>query len=149
MSKLIKMSFGAFPIFQVFINLVSKKRLVVEQKWSKCGSRLYLLHIYGMILTVRCLRSVWSHSVHFRFCYFRQPCILKTDGRRNGHKFGPRGYIFGGNGLLLTLKCARVQVLNKVTRYISDISDFHQPCFSKKAGQRGKRTHIWASVVLT
>ncbi len=44
MSKGILMSFGAFPIFLIFINLVSQKRPIVEQTGPKFGTLGYLFY---------------------------------------------------------------------------------------------------------
>ncbi len=38
----------------------------------------------------------------------------------------------------------RFQSPYQVIQYISEISDFQQPCILKTAGRRAKRTQIWA-----
>ena len=58
---------------------------------------------------------------------------------RNGVKFGPRGWVFNVHRVLLTLKWLRSFWGHSVH------SDFRQPCISKMAGRRAKRSEIWAS----
>ncbi len=54
MSKVILRSFGAFSIFD---NLISRKRLVVEQTGPNFGPGGYILNVYRIRLTVKCSQS--------------------------------------------------------------------------------------------
>ncbi len=65
----------------MFENLVSRKRQVVERNGVKFGPRGWVFSVYSVLLTVKCLRSFWDHSVDYRFsitlyllCH-RKPCI--------------------------------------------------------------------------
>ena len=52
-------SFGAFPIFTIFDNLVSQKWLVREQNRPKFGlGGSYLVYIYEVLLTVKTSKAV-------------------------------------------------------------------------------------------
>ena len=68
-------SSGAFPIID---DLVSHKRLVVEQNRPKIGPQAYVFSVYGVLLTVKCSNSVWGHSVHFRFLTILYMYLLLT-----------------------------------------------------------------------
>ncbi len=65
--------FGEFPIVPIFDNLVSQKRLVVDQRGPKVGPQGNVLSIYRVLLTVKCSESVCRYI--FDFSDFRQPCI--------------------------------------------------------------------------
>ncbi len=61
-----KFSLGSFSAFPIFDNLVSRKRLVIEQNGPKFGPRSKNL-VYRVLLSVKCSSSVWDHLVHFQF----------------------------------------------------------------------------------
>ncbi len=50
-------SLGAFPIFD---DLVSQKRLIVEQNTPNFGAQGQVFSVYGVLLTVKCSISVWG-----------------------------------------------------------------------------------------
>ncbi len=76
-----------------------------------------------LLLTLKCLRSIWGHSVHFRFS---KTCIAKMAGRRaKRRKFGPRGWVFSVHRVLLTLQWLRSFWGHSVH------SGFWQVCISK------------------
>ncbi len=89
-------SFAAFPTFPIFRN---RRRA----KGSNLG--LGVLSAYGVLLTVKCTRSVWGHSVHFRL--FNKLVARNRMVEQNGHKFGPRRYLLSVYGVFLTVKCSR------------------------------------------
>ncbi len=68
--------FDAFPIFK---NLISGKRLVLERNEWKFGTHGQVFNMCRVLLTFKCSRAFWGHSVH---SYFQQPCIWIRAGRR-------------------------------------------------------------------
>ncbi len=56
--KVILRSFGTFPIFLIFTNLVSQKQLVVEQMNQNLGLVGSNLSVYEVLLTVKISKSV-------------------------------------------------------------------------------------------
>ena len=58
-------SLGAFPYFADRVDVVSRKRLIVEQNGPKFGPQGEVFCVYRVLLTVKYSSSVWGHSVHF------------------------------------------------------------------------------------
>ncbi len=83
---------------------------------------------------------------HSDFPDFRQPGILKWLVVEDMDHIG-----LGGSYLVYTrirnVCLLRIQNQSEVIRYISEISDFQQPCILKTVGRKAKRTKIWALAV--
>ncbi len=83
-------SFGAFAIFPIFNNIVSRKRLEIEQNRPKVWTRAYLLSVYEVLWGLKISKSFLVNSVHFRISdlqHVQQPSIFKRlaieqNGRR-------------------------------------------------------------------
>ena len=110
-----KVSLGSFDAFPIFGDLVSRKRLIVERNGRKFGPR----GPYKVVLTVKCSRSVWGHSVHIRFLpTLYMLYLVRLIVERNGAKIGPHGLVFGVYIECLCLLSVVVQF--RVIRCISD-----------------------------
>ncbi len=100
---------GAFSIFLIFNNFVSRKRMDVQHNSPKFGPHGYLLSVYGVLLSVKCSRSVWifSNLVTHKWLVIQQ----------KGPQFGPQGTYLVNMGYFWLL---RVQAQSQLIRYISD-----------------------------
>ncbi len=57
---------GSFGAFQIFDKLVSHKWPVLERNEVKFGPQgEYSAYVYRVLLTLKCLRLFWGHSVQF------------------------------------------------------------------------------------
>ncbi len=54
----VQVQFGSFGAFPIFGNLVSQKRLIVEQNGWKFGPQTQIFNVYRVLLTVKCSSSV-------------------------------------------------------------------------------------------
>ena len=61
---------GQFRVIQCISNFCQpciSKTASRRAKWTKFGHQGQVLSVYRVLLTVKCSRSAWGHSVHFRF----------------------------------------------------------------------------------
>ena len=56
-----------YSFFPTFNHFISGKRLFVERNRPQFGPRRQVLSVYRITSTVKCLRSIWGHSVDFQF----------------------------------------------------------------------------------
>ncbi len=129
-----RQSFGAFEIFG---NLVSRKRMVVERNGLKFGPQ-------GKVIS--CSRSSSGHSVYsspfsFLFIYFSISTTLYLKNVWSYNKTDqtltvPYVYVLSVYKLPLTVKCSRSCWGHIVYMYLR----FPQPYISKTAGCRVKLT---------
>ena len=66
---------GASDFRKPFISKTACHRAKRSEIWTS----VCVFGVYRVLLTVKCLRSFWGYSVHFRF---RKHCVSKTAGRR-------------------------------------------------------------------
>ncbi len=100
----------------------------------KFGSRGWVFNVYGVLLTDKCLRSFWGHSVHFQFL---TTLYLETGRSQNETECNlSSGWVFSVYSVLSTVKCLRSFWDHWC------ISDGQQYCISKMAGRRAKRSEI-------
>ncbi len=133
------MSFGAFRIFVIFSNLVSQKRLVIEQNGHKFMPQGHLFSVYG-VLTVLLSIQGRSEVIQGNCRFFLLFKIFYLENSWSSSKTDPNLTLHGYLWLL------SVQGLSEVIRYISDIIDFQQHCIVEWKGPKfGPRRQVFSA----
>ncbi len=115
-------SLGSFGVLLIFDDLVSRKRLAVEQNGPKFVTLGYL--VYRVLLTGKC--SSYKFRVIWRISDFRRPCMLKNADPRT-----KRTKIWAS--VVFTVYRFHVQF-----GVIQCLSNFWRPCISEMASCRSK-----------
>ncbi len=118
------------------LNIVSRKGLVIDQKWHKFGSRGQVFSVYSVFLTFKCLRSfahfpfwlviewnepqfrpdrflclyigyIWLLNVQDHSVIIRWISDFENPWKCILKMDGPHGYLFRVYWLLWAVKCSR------------------------------------------